>query len=582
MRFSLRLCTLLLPLLAAPLAHADIRINVDGVNDELRANVLAFLSVERYRDRDDLDADTLTRLANRIDGEVRSALRPFGHYEPVVRSEFSPDKSDWRVSIMIEPGPAIQVEAVTIEIEGAGSKDSEFTALSDFPLLLPGRTLNHGLYEQAKSELMRTAASNGYLDARLLRNEILVDQAAHTARIELRLDTGPRYHFGAVSIDQTVIRPGLMRKFLRFKEGDPYSVTQLLRTQFALDDSLYFASVEVSPDDRDPETLTVPVRITATKSNRQFTLGAGYGTDTSVRGTIGWTDSRVNDRGHRARIEIKASTVTQRIDGRYDIPIGDPALEKFSVDLTSRADESGDLDTTEFSLKPSVTKVSGRWQRVYSIAATQTQTKTGQTAVTNNLLVPGFALASVPEGFLGEALFSRTFYGEVIGSHSALGSDADFVRFLFQGERVFDFAEKWHLLLRAELGVSLVNNFEDLPGIYRFFAGGDRSVRGFGYNSLSPEQLVPQRDGTIKPEKTGGRHLAVGSVELVRDLPRNLAVATFFDIGNAFNEFGDPMEYSAGVGLRFRLPVVSIGIDIAQPLSSSGSLRLHMNISPKL
>ena len=122
---------------------ADIRINIDGVNDELRANVLAFLSVERYRDRDDLDEDTMTRLANRIDDEVRSALRPFGYYEPMVRSDFTPDKR-LAVSIVIEPGPAIQVEAVSIEIEGAGSKDSEFTALSDFPLLLPGRTLNHG------------------------------------------------------------------------------------------------------------------------------------------------------------------------------------------------------------------------------------------------------------------------------------------------------------------------------------------------------------------------------------------------------------------------------------------------------
>jgi len=229
-----------------------------------------------------------------------------------------------------------------------------------------------------------------------------------------------------------------------------------------------------------------------------------------------------------------------------------------------------------------VTKVSGRWQRVYSIAATQTQTDDGQATVTSDLLVPGFALASVPEGFLGEALFSRGFYGELIGSHSALGSDADFLRLLLQGERVFDFADQWHLLVRAEIGVSLVNNFDDLPGIYRFFAGGDRSVRGFGYNSLSPEELVTNRNGLTELKKTGGRHLAVGSVEIVRDLPRNLAIATFVDVGNAFNEFSDPMEYSAGIGLRFRLPVVSIGIDLAQPLSTSGSLRLHMNISPKL
>ena len=38
-----------------------------------------------------------------------------------------------------------------------------------------------------------------------------------------------------------------MRRFLRFQEGDPYNGTQLLRTQFALDDSLYFSQVEVDP-----------------------------------------------------------------------------------------------------------------------------------------------------------------------------------------------------------------------------------------------------------------------------------------------------------------------------------------------
>ena len=55
-----------------------------------------------------------------------------------------------------------------------------------------------------------------------------------------------------------------MRRFLRFREGDPYSSTELLRTQFALDDSLYFSSVEVAPGEPGRRTtLTVPVSITA-------------------------------------------------------------------------------------------------------------------------------------------------------------------------------------------------------------------------------------------------------------------------------------------------------------------------------
>jgi translocation and assembly module TamA len=83
--------------------------------------------------------------------------------------------------------------------------------------------------------------------------------------------------------------------------------------------------------------------------------------------------------------------------------------------------------------------------------------------------------------------------------------------------------------------------------------------------------------------KVGGKNLITGTVEVIRDLPRNFGVATFFDYGNAFNRWGDPLEYSVGVGFRLRLPVVTLGIDVAEPLSRPGaSPRLHINFSPKL
>jgi translocation and assembly module TamA len=113
-------------------------------------------------------------------------------------------------------------------------------------------------------------------------------------------------------------------------------------------------------------------------------------------------------------------------------------------------------------------------------------------------------------------------------------------------------------------------------------------VRGFGYNELSPVETVevvnPDTGETETREiKVGGKHLLTGTFEIIRDLPRSLAIATFFDVGNAFDKFGDPLEYSAGVGVRWRLPVVTVGIDIAQPLSEPGaSPRLHLNFSPKL
>ena len=58
-----------------------------GVDEQLRANVLAYLSFERYKQATaELTADTVERLHNRVEREVQSALRPFGYYEPKVES----------------------------------------------------------------------------------------------------------------------------------------------------------------------------------------------------------------------------------------------------------------------------------------------------------------------------------------------------------------------------------------------------------------------------------------------------------------------------------------------------------------
>lgn len=563
-------------------AHADLKVEVSGVEGDVRSNVLIYLSVERYRERKDVDEDTMRRLFNRVDGEVKNALRPFGYYEPKVNAEYRADGKDWVVTVQVDPGEPVRVRELNIAITGPGAEDAAFNSIRNQSLLRIGTRLHHGSYEQVKGELTRVAAAQGYLAARMLRSDMLVDVPNHSASVDIQLDTGPRYSFGAISIEQDVIRPGLMRRFLRFKEGDAYSTTELLRTQFALDDSLFFSQVEVEPGTPDPETLMVPVRITAKKSRPVLSLGAGYGTDTGVRGTITWTNSRLNDRGHRFRSEIKASTTTRSVTTRYDIPIGDPALEKFSIEGLHDFQQISDLDTYETTFRPSITRMVGRWQTVSSLSLTRTSTDDGETNFTSNLLVPGIEIASVPEGFLGEAQFSRALYAQLIGSPQTLGSDASFIRLLVQSERSFDLNYQWHLLLRGEAGASIVNNFSELPGIYRFFAGGDRSVRGFGYQSLSPEELVRNRDGTTELKRTGGRQLLVGSVEIVRDLPWNLALATFFDAGNAFNDFNVSLQYAAGVGVRYRLPGIAIGLDVAKPLSTGGNPRLHLNITPKL
>ncbi len=571
-------------------AWAKIDIDLRGIDkEEIRANVLVYLSLERYRSSDELNPQMLERLHERVDGEVRAALKPFGYYQPTIRSDLETVREgDWRVTIEVELGEPVIMESVTIAVRGAGANEPLFARLAADPPLREGKRLNHAAYDKIRDDLQRTAATYGYLDARLVRNELRVDPEKHVASAILELETGERYYFGATTIEQDTVKESLVRRLMRYREGDPFDLTQVLRTQFALDDSLYFSTVEVVPGEADKQTHIVPMTLRAQPNRRhRYSVGLGYGTDTQERGRLTWEDRRVNTSGHRFTAELEAAALAQKLTGRYFIPIGDPALEKLGFELTAEQRELADLDTENYDFEPSITKVRGRWQYVWFVTATRTTTESLLEKSTDTLLIPGVNLASVPQGYLGEALFSREFFAELRGSHNIFGSDADFLQLHVQSERVFDLSRKWHLLLRGEVGASLVSRFSQLPGSVRFFAGGDRSVRGFGYNDLSPVEYVTVKDANgndvREAVKVGGKNLLTGTVEIIRDLPRNLGVAVFADAGNAFDDFGDPLEYSAGFGIRWRLPVVTMGIDIAQPLSEPGaSPRLHINFSPKL
>jgi translocation and assembly module TamA len=582
---------------AGSVARADIHIDITGVDDDLRRNVEALLSMERYRDRARLEPTAVQRLYNRVDEEVHTALRPFGYYEPKIRSSIEgPDKDrHWQVHISIDPGPPVLIGSVHVKVEGAGASTPIFTRITGAIPIHGGERLSHAAYDGLKSSLERAAATYGYLDARLLHSELQVDPATRRADINLELETGERYRFGATTIEQTAVRESVVRRFLRYKEGEPYNALELLRTQFALDDSQYYSTVEVQAGERDPASHTVPITIHANNSRIGYSFGVGYGTDTGARGTATLTVPRVNSLGHRFRVSMQLSQIQQTFDARYDMPFRDPALEKASLELVGQESQFGnDVNTTDVTLGPSVTQILGSWQRIMGFNAVHTTTTDAiEGRRVDNLLVPSLVFASVPEGYLGEALFARGLYAQLLGSTTSIGARENFLRLDLQAQRVVDIGQRYHLLLRSELGATSISDVEDLPGEYRFFAGGDRSVRGFAFDDLSPVKLTPltkSATGLISggtPVKPGGRDLLTGTVELERDLPRNFGIAIFFDGGNALESFRDPLAYSVGLGFRVRLPVVTVGIDVAQALRAPGfnglpGPRLHLNISPKL
>jgi translocation and assembly module TamA len=563
----------------------DRRIAVEfvGVEDPLLANLRALSSLHRLADSPELDAEMVGRLVQRAPEEARAALRPFGYYEPRISTELTEREGRWFAVVTIEPGPPVMLVDQSVEVTGAGRDEPFMRRALERSALRTGEQLSHSAYDQLKGELLRAALGNGYLDAEFTTAELLVDPAARTARAKLQFATGQRYRFGPTTIEQNVVRQGLVRRYLRYREGDWYSAEALLRTQFALDDSQYFSLAEVLPAERDRQSLVVPIRVTADRNRRHvYTIAVGYGTDTGARGTLGWEDRRLNPLGHRLRAQVRASRIEDSVTLTYAIPWTDPALEKLSFELKAFTEQNADVETSGGTFKVGLTQVRGRWQRVLSVALDATEDKlttgSGSSAVVDRkrsqLLVPGITFARLPPDFLGTNAVPTGFRAELLASTSQLGSDTNFTRIDLRDDRSLRINEDWSIYLRAELGASVVGDFEELPAQYRFYAGGDQSVRGYGYEELSPVDA--------NGNKIGGRHLFTATFELQRDLPRNFVAAVFMDAGNAFNTFGDPLEYSAGIGLRYRLPFLSVGLDVAQSVSdTSRSPRLHINFTPE-
>jgi translocation and assembly module TamA len=468
----------------------------------------------------------------------------------------------------------VRLSEVDINVTGPGADERAIRELLEAEEIKPGLRLNHGTYERMKGSLVRVAKNEGYLDAKLTKHDLVIDRFERRANVALEADTGERYRFGEIQIAQDVITDESMRRLLRMKPGDPYTLDTLLRTQYVLDDTQYFSVVDIESGEPDRETLTVPVTVTAEPSRKhRYAAAVGYGTDTKVRGKFTWDNRRVNEDGHKFRLDLLGSSIVKDLTGRYAIPVMDIALEKLEFTGTLRDEELGDTESRRAEVGAGLTQVLGRWQRVLQVRlSNERTTEADDTESENFYVLPSVSYSTLPSYIVGGRRRPYFFSAELRGSPETLGSDASFIQLRLKGERVFDMGELWHLHLRGEAGISRIAATSDLPASQRFFAGGEGSLRGFALNELPLNE---------EGESDGARNLATGTIEIVRDLPRNFGIAAFSDFGNAFDDFSQPdIEYSAGLGLRYSIAVASFGVDVAQALSESGrSPRVHLYIA---
>lgn len=576
---------LLLGLVAGPLRADKVKIEVDGVKRDLERNIRSLLSLAQ-EDDDKLDEARIRRLHAKAPAEIGEALQPFGYYKPQVRSTLEREGERWVARYEVDEGPAIQIASVDLSIDGEGGNDPEFRAIAEEFPVRRGTTLFHPDYEQGKKALVDRAAESGYLDAKFETSEVRVDLERYRADVVVHFQTGPRYRFGDVRFEQDVLDPALLVGYVTWKKGEPLDVNKVLELQNSLSDSPYWSRVEVITRQEEAQGLEVPIVVDLVPAKTmRFSGGAGYGTDTGPRVSGAWELRRINRHGHRGEVAIKASEIEQSFESSYQIPGAFPRTDVLSFNT---AYDRKDNDTTQSEtglIGAQRTQTRGGWREAISLTFQREDFTVGLDKGISNLVVPGVSYERVKAD---DRIFTTRGYrlfGSLQGASASALSDSSFLQASIEGKAIRTVGERNRLIGRAQVGYTQTDEFRELPPRFRFFAGGDRSVRGYAYQGLGEFDTA----GNV----IGGEALLVGSLEYEYRLPdlrifnkfslEKFGLAAFYDAGNACHDFSCELEQGAGVGIRWLSPIGPIRADVAWALTEPGHpLRFHLNIGPDL
>lgn len=606
---------------------------VSGVDEPMLTNVRDHVTAFRIGHSAKLSARLRRKLTEDTIKAAVAAMRPYGYFHPVVDVEISStEENAWLVTVSVEAGPPVLVQDLQLELQGPGEElDTLKTWHAEFPLAA-GMVLNQQDWDKAKLSAMNLLEESGYLQAGFSRHEIRVDPVANTARLYLVVDTGPRAVMGTVTFNQEIVSDEILASLRRFKEGDAYHTFLLEKFRLDLWRSGYFEDIEVIERREltaQPPRVDLEVNFTPRKKNTfQGTLG--FGTDTLARLQFFWGRHLLSPRGDDFDIGIgwQQKDNLLSLQANYRLPrktenqqywIASAGLQ--TEQQTLEVSLSNDLDNrisvakgtvNDYWLKAGKTRVRNMrrgFEQLFETVYVQYLNETRSFSPTDNLNpeAPNLPPAESFFDYLKDTSNSMAIgiewdWPEIRGngfqtvghherawaftSNEAWGSDLDFSQVYLSTRWNFLATDRLKILLRAEAGYSDASDISvnapthgaglsiiatDLPSLYRFRAGGNQSVRGYGFKSLDNNGL-------------GSNNIFTASAEAEYRFLEDWSVAAFVDIGNAFNDWSKPdLKLGTGFGLRWYSVIGALRLDLAQGWDLDGApWRIHISIGTTL
>lgn len=563
----------LLPVSAA----ATIEVVLEGVEEELAEQVQGYIG-EPMGD----DGPAAAAFRRRAVQEGRRALEAVGYYNAtiVARRERRADDG-WRVYVQIDPGEPVRIETVELLITGDATTDPVFLTLESRLPIREGDVLHHGRYEAARRAVQNAALDRGYFDGVFLTRRVEVDPETNTAVVRMHYASGVRYRFGAVRFAESPLHPDFLNRLVPFQLDEPYSAEQVTKFNRALLDSNYFRDVRVRPRTDLAAAGQIPVDANLTmRARNEITTGVGFSTDVGARVRLGWRRPWANEWGHSMSVDSEIAQRRQNIVGTYTVPLKDPLRTALDYSVGVQREDLDDFTSERFTAGVQHRHIlDSGWQRTISYRAERERFRIGDDSRrTTQLFLPGLGFSRLRSRGGVDPHWGDRQMINVEATDTWLGSDIELRRVRAGTRWLRTLGERHRVLLRLDGGALATNDFDAVPPSMRFYAGGDRSVRGYAYQSLGPEDDA----GNV----IGGSYLAAGSIEYGYQFRPQWRAALFADAGNAYeavDEVVDEAKVGAGTGIRWISPIGPVRLDLAATVNEpSTSYRIHFSMGSDL
>lgn len=557
---------LLLGLLATSCHTVAVELKIDGISQKaLLENIrlhLTQLSPE--------EVDGSERHQYRVQELADKGLRALGYYNSEYRFTLTPRSAPQAdlLTLTISLKPPVKLGESDVDIFGEAKEDQDLARFIQRETPKQGTQLNHETYDNFKGSLDRLAQAKGYFDGEWRYSRLEVYPNDSIADWRLGYESGVRYRYGKINFINSQIRHEYLNNMLQIKAGDPYYINDLSRLSSDFSLSNWFSTVTVDPKiDEQNKRVNLDVLLQPKKRN-EMEMGLGYTTDVGIRSQFTWRKPWFNSRGHSFELRSNLSKPEQNVELGYKIPLEKNPLYyyyQFSGSL-DREDNNNTRSTAASLGFQRVWNHQTGWAFSLGLKTRYDAFEQGDDKFKTFLVYPTAGFNRTRSDGLRFPLWGDSQKLSLNWGSKAIGSDVNFYSAKFSSAWLRTYWDKHRVYLRGEVGYLHANAVSRMPPTLRYFAGGDMSIRGFGYKDISPRNAA----GKL----VGGTRLLTATAEYQYQVYPNWWAAVFYDTGLASYKFQrGELHSGAGLGVRWASPIGAVKLDIATPVRSPSNQR---------